>query len=120
VSPDQEEEEDRPPSGPDEKDEDQEWGPGDDEEEGEDGVGPGVGPAQPISHSHCLQAARQAIAELVGEEVTVKKDRKQIIWTVVASSQPILPLEEKTGIGLYGINLHCLPSSKLLAGTNLN
>jgi len=65
--------------------------------EREDGAGPGVSPAQPISHLQGLQAARQAIAE--GS----------------ASSQHILQLEEKTGIGLHGINLHHLPSSKVLA-----
>jgi len=30
--------------------------------EREDGTGPGVGPAHPVSHSQCLQIARQAIA----------------------------------------------------------
>jgi hypothetical protein len=108
--PDQEEEEEEEGGGSEHGEEE-----GAERPEGEQGEQEGAGTNRQISHSQRLQAARDTIAGQLGHEVHVKKGREQLVWTVVEGSDPENPLQERSGIGLRGIDLHRLPKATCLA-----
>ena len=50
----------------------------------------------------------------------IKKGKDEIKWTVVKESHQEEALEEITGIGLHGMDLHHLPQDTMLTQTLLN
>ena len=62
-----------------------------------------------------LQAVRARIAGQPWQQVHLKKGREELVWTVVEGSDPMLPSQERSRIGLCGINLHHLPKDMCLA-----
>ena len=70
-----------------------------------------------LSYKQRLDRARAEIERKVGTQVTLKKGRDQITWTVVSEHVPdddaLEP--ERQNIGLRGIELHRLPQTMLFA-----